>query len=219
MLIGPDLALSLPTLALLVGMQSCEAQGPPEIEVTSAERPLVTDNSKSIGEITGMAAGAYRPAGAWVHATGLTVGVFQFETKYRIRSTVERFSGTGCYWLDAVTVELNFVPKVYIAREYAEGSCRYRAVLAHEMKHVAVDREILAEYLPVVRERLRNASAELGVIGPKSRGGEAEAKRRIGGVIERAVNQVLEKIQAERRRRQQTVDTPREYRAVQARCR
>ena len=199
-------------------MRSCEPQPLPQVEVTSHERPIQTDNTKPIREITRMAAGAYRPSGRWAHATGLTVGVFRFETKYKIRSILEKQSGIGCYWLDAVTVELNFSPTVYIAREFPAGTCRHEAVFAHEMKHVAVDREILAEYLPVVKSRLEQATAQLGVIGPKPRAGEAEVKRRIGGAVEQAVNQVLEKIQAERRSWQQTVDTPQEYRAVQAKC-
>lgn len=219
MVIGPELLFSMPALALAVGMRSCEPPPPPQIEVNTVEAPIQTDNTKSVREVTTLAAGAYRPAGAWAHATGLTVGIFQFETKYKIRANLELLSGAGCYWLDAVTVELNFVPTVYVAREYAPGTCRHAAILAHEMKHVGVDREILATYLPIVRSRLREVSAELGVIGPKPKTAEGEVRRQIGSTIEQAVNQVMEKIQAERRRRQQTVDTPQEYRAVQAACR
>jgi hypothetical protein len=86
------------------------------------------------------------------------------------------------------------------------------------LKHIAVDREILAEYLPTVKRRLEEATARLGVIGPRPRAAEAEIKRRIGNTVEQAINEVLDKIQAERRTRQQTVDTPQEYRAVQAKC-
>lgn len=218
-MIGPDLLVLLPVLAMAVGMRSCEPQPPPRIEVTSVERPVQTDNSKSIREVTALAAGAYRPAGAWAHATGLTVGVFRFETKYKIRSITQAGSGINCYWLDTVTVELNFAPTVYIAREYPVGACRYDAVFAHEMKHVAVDREILGEYLPLVKDGLQEVADRVGVIGPTPRTAEAEVKRRIGATIEQAVNQTLDKIQVERRRRQQIVDTPQEYRAVQAKCR
>ena len=65
-------------------------------------------------------------------------------------------SGTECL-APCIQVTLRYLPiKVYVAREFAEASCPYEEVLAHELRHAQVSRE----NLPKVEAQLRIALAQ-----------------------------------------------------------
>lgn len=103
---------------------------------------------------------------------------------------------------------------VMIASEVPRGGCLFQEVLAHEMRHVAVNRQTLAKWAPRVRE-----AAAAWAKDAIARGDDAEAvakvlRDRLGA----AVAPVLNRLKADRQRAQAAIDTPAEYRRIAASC-
>lgn len=116
------------------------------IRVRAAAPPAAIRRDLSLARLakeSGMAAGTQ----------GLTV--VGHSTEFRLKLREER----GCAWLESVDVDLS--PRsveILIPSEYAEGSCEYDAVLAHEREHERVHAEKLAEAAERVRRALAAAA-------------------------------------------------------------
>jgi hypothetical protein len=64
-------------------------------------------------------------------------------------------TGQECL-LPQVGISLSYLPIVlYVGREFAPGTCAYREILAHEMRHL----KAYVEYLPKVESRVRETLA------------------------------------------------------------
>jgi hypothetical protein len=57
-------------------------------------------------------------------------------------------SGASCAVVESVRILPMKEVTVYVAREYAVGSCNYDAVRRHEDEHVAIARRLVSEYRP-----------------------------------------------------------------------
>jgi hypothetical protein len=79
---------------------------------------------------------------------GLTTAQSRSQVEFHLRGMT---IPSGVCVRPEVRLDIDYAPvQVFLARELAPGSCEYREVLAHEMRHVAVFREHLAQ----ARERL-----------------------------------------------------------------
>lgn len=82
---------------------------------------------------------------------GTTEAVLEIEREANVAS-VTGPSGLFCYKVKAVSIELAYRPlKISIGSEIADDSCAYKAVIAHEQKHV----EIYRANLPKVAAKLQ----------------------------------------------------------------
>jgi hypothetical protein len=94
-----------------------------------------------------------------VPADGFVLGLTRAES--RVAISVEGSilddpeTGQECL-LPQVGVKLSYSPiVVYVGREFAPGTCAYREILAHEMRHL----KAYVEYLPKVESRVRETLA------------------------------------------------------------
>lgn len=104
---------------------------------------------------------------------------------------------------------------IYVAREFPRRTCAHNEVLAHEEEHVAIDRELLREYEPIIQRFLQVSVRELGTVRAKD-GAAAEAKMQ--QFISKQLEKVADKMNAERVRRQSAHDSPEEYARLAAVC-
>lgn len=142
----------------------------------------------------------------------------------RLRVTVDasyksrQVADAHCIWISALDAKLHYTAlDLYIAAEYAPASCPYKAILAHERKHV----EIARRHLEGTVRELRSALAALSV--PKAsapvlveRPAEARAE------MEAMVSALLEPVLARARRTlaeaQNEADSAEEYRRILRQC-
>jgi hypothetical protein len=104
---------------------------------------------------------------------------------------------------------------IHIAREVAGDRCMYDEVYRHELRHVAVDRDMVATYAPRIEAALRTLVATRGVVRALGRDAVAEAVReRVRG----ALDAVLRSLSRERRLRQRLIDGVEEQRRLGAAC-
>lgn len=116
----------------------------------------------------------------------------------------------------ALNVEVGFQNStIYVARELPRRTCAHNEILEHEEGHVAIDRELLKEYLPIIERFLQASVQELGTVKAKD---TAAAEDRMQKFIKGQLDKVSEKMNAERARRQAQHDSKEEYQRLAVVC-
>jgi hypothetical protein len=106
--------------------------------------------------------------------------------------------------------------KVDIAREYPPGGCQYRVIRNHEDEHVAISRDTFRRWAPWAEKALRNAADRIAPritnAGPDAVTGEFR------NTLVAALKPTFEAFAGELRTRNAAIDTPANYRRVNALC-
>jgi hypothetical protein len=103
--------------------------------------------------------------GTGVHESGITVAetlISLGSTSFAVAapgSTDERITGE-CVYLETVKAVFGWrAHDIYVASDYAPGSCLYSAVLRHEQEHAAINTAVLRAFAPRMRAALDEALA------------------------------------------------------------
>ena len=212
---GGGLAFSTPAAAQ-TGAASCPAFAPARVALDMQVVPLRTDYSQSIGQLArkpGRPPVTGRTANA--HTLGLTASQYNQQWQVSI-VTASLGQGRYCGAAQILTVTFGYDQRtVYVARELPQGSCIHAEVLAHEMRHVAVDEQLLREYVPALKRRLEDVVARLGPAQGRS---ERQVASAIEQPIKAAMRQLIDEFGRERSARQARVDTPAEYERISRSC-
>ncbi|HJO69444.1 MAG TPA: hypothetical protein QF804_07150 [Rhodospirillales bacterium] len=208
---------------ILVGPQVSEAaercrstHGALEVTLTSIRGELGYDGSHSEADLSRLylkSGGSARWHG-W-NPAGLTLADLELGLRIQVRArplSGERF----CTELAQVEVTLGYrTIDVYVARRYRRGACEYEQILDHENRHVAIFRDVLAEYGPRVRHALeRESGAQAPLIATSPGTGAERFKDRLRNEMAplfREITQALDRGHA-------TLDTAENYRAEQRLC-
>jgi hypothetical protein len=156
-----------------------------------------------------------------VHGThkGLTLGLTRYEPLLEFRIPVKgvKFSnGLACAHVDNVDVSFGYKNVVvYVPREVPQGSCGFNQVMAHEQKHIDVNQQILAEYTPLIKEKLAAFLKANGVFREQD---PDYALSLLKEKLQSIINEMGAQMTEDNVRRQQLVDSPEEYRRVSASC-
>jgi hypothetical protein len=108
-------------------------------------------------------------------------------------------------------------PKIYIAKEFNIGRCG-REVMAHEKKHVHVDRVVMNKYTKQMGLAIQNAVNRAGVIGPFQSGRTEEFQNKMFDNIKSALTSIELSMQNEMNIKQQQIDSHEEYERVGKHC-
>ena len=156
---------------------------------------------------------------AEVHVGGLMKGGVSLQSQIQVATLTFPRTREVCQWIDRIDVKVTISPTIYIARDHRQGSCRHKAILDHEMKHIFADREIVKYYVPVIRDALQKATYEIGIVGPKPESQQKRYQTKINDYIADEIKMVNDRLNVERRKRQQAIDNIQEYERVAALCR
>jgi len=188
----------------------CAELPPSRFEIVEAPFAWVEGEALSIDQLT--VRGGYTPG---VHMTfGLTTASFSSRMRFDIRTIDDRGAGRACGTVD-VRVDLSMQPvTVNLAQELEVSPCARQATMEHELQHVAVFRQVLAD-------AARDLAGELpGAVGGGVQRGtdQADLQQRLAARI----NDYLADFIRQRKRlldeRQAAVDSPQEYQRVKAAC-
>ena len=145
---------------------------------------------------------------------GLTRGTATVRFETRVSSYVDP-SGRWACASPQLTVRYGFSPMtVYVAREFPPGSCAYREIHEHEMRHVRA----YQAHLKAIEKTLADAlQARFAGTGPW-RGPRGETNARLQAELQERwvpfVKREINKVDAA----QALIDTPEEYARVAASC-
>lgn len=147
--------------------------------------------------------------------TGLTVSRFAIDIRSQYLLT-----GDGRRWCVKdlrATVRMGFDPvTVYIPREFRRGGCAYRAVSAHEMKHVRTNRTVMRRVRPSVRRMITDAVRRAG--GRFCSATQEATKKKASVAIEAGMQAITALVNRESDILQRRVDTKAEYKRVSRSC-
>ena len=175
---------------------------------TGSSRPVI-DTSKSRAQIQAIDKERFS------RVTGLTVSklVIGIESRYQLRGR----PGSWCIKDIHAIVTVRFQPvTVYIPREFFPGSCAYRAISAHEMKHVRANHRVIQKVTPLIRGIVSRAYRRRN--GNLCGRTQDSVKTTGKTAIEEAMQTITEHAEREGDVLQKRVDTPAEYKRVSRSC-
>jgi len=219
----PGLDLVVASHLILAGYTpQCVLKQAPEIMVRAKGVDREIDNTKSIKDLNTfkpMLNSAPLGTGDNVHVEGLTNGRIGMDATYEFSSETWPALSQTCLYVKKVTVVITLDPKIYVAREYAPGTCHYNAVLQHEMKHFRVDRDVVNKYSNIILQELNNTLKRVGYKqGPFPAAQTQPYQQSMGKLIATTISSLSDIMNQERQKRQAGVDTLEEYRRVDALC-
>lgn len=102
---------------------------------------------------------------------GLTLATTILAVDVRVEAVPLRESKSGSaapeYCARLIAADVKFGSSridAYVARDYRQGSCPFRVVRDHEGKHIAVHRNAVERYAPLIEKRLREAAPALPMV-------------------------------------------------------
>ena len=200
----------------------CKLKKPPEIKVSASDTSVRFDHTKSQAQMNNLQNDTVSPYGPNVqtHVGGLMSGEISISQNLRLMQETWPNINAGCLYLDSLQIKIHIKPTIYIAREYLKTGCMYHAIMEHEKKHIAVDRQIVNKYTALIAKGVDAALKKIGYAhGPFRIGEIPQRQKEIQEFVKTMVQGYSDQMNAERQRLQQAVDTLEEYERVQAQCR
>ncbi|MFY9288487.1 MAG: hypothetical protein WAO98_08290 [Alphaproteobacteria bacterium] len=150
---------------------------------------------------------------------GITLGLTQYEPIIQFVAPMKGIkmpNGLACAHVEHLEATIGYKNVViYIPREVPQGSCGFDQVMAHEQKHIEVNRQILVEYTPRIQQKLQEYLKINGVFKQI----QADyAEKLLNERLQAILNETAMQVFTENSRRQQLVDTAEEYRRVNSMC-
>lgn len=197
----------------------CVVPKAPSISITPVSDEIVYDFDRGSHELTVMKDG---PAEAAMRTDVTTGGlrVDQPVVEVNVRYGNADYTGLkqACVWYDTAAVTITLRPHIYIAKEFnVPGPCR-DAIMAHELHHVDVDRDMMNKYSYVIGEAVKKIVDETGGVGPYP---DDQTDAQGQGLIDKITQTVRDAeipLREEMTARQGEVDSPAEYKRVSAIC-
>ncbi|HEU4777916.1 MAG TPA: hypothetical protein VFS95_13935 [Telluria sp.] len=189
----------------------CEDRMKPTVAtVTSKLNGYTVDNTVSLHQLP---AKTHKPPPAGGFVLGLTVTRYGAQVNYRTSSMRNPLSHYECTSADIV-INMAYEPTViYVGREFRPGTCAYREILAHEMRHLNTYFEQLPKVETAVRTALERRFPAKAVYGAQGQA-QADLKREIEEVWGPYFDAQMKKAD----RAQDTIDTPQEYARLSRVC-
>ena len=193
---------------------------PPKIMVRIESQPPLIDHNRSQYKLEDFETSGVSPYGAdsYTKVQGLMRGTIKVESSITMGWRANKAGDENCYWYQGVDLVLRQAPIIYVAKEVPKGTCEYAEIIKHEKKHVAVDQQLLDEYLIIYRGALQKIVAEVGVKGPYPNLVHEESQSMMRQAVSQVVKDIHTRMRQERLYRQNNVDTLEEYERVNAAC-
>ena len=149
----------------------------------------------------------------------LTLGLTRYQPVLGFQVPIKGIqfpNGFACAHIDHVDVTIGYQDvTVYIADEIPRPGCGFDEIMGHEQKHIAVNRDILAEYAPLIQSRIKAYVQQNGTF----REAQPDAAiQHLHDQLQAILNHVAEQMVNDNSHRQQLVDSPQEYRRVSMSC-
>ncbi len=217
---GLDLLTAAGLFILTSESMTCTVPHAPRIMVTPSSAPIQYEFSLSSEELDRFQSNTVNPyaPGTDVTTGGLRHDRPQIKTEVQWGTMHDPLRDTMCFWYQSITVNIDLSPKIYVAKENDNKTCR-AAILEHELKHVDVDREVINEYARTIGLAVKQAVDGVGAIGPYNRHEAEGIQKKLVEHIKAAVDSQKFLLYQEMARRQGQVDTLEEYERVNQICR
>lgn len=200
---------------------TCQLRKSPEITVAASDTTLKINNSKSKKELNTFDIDTVSPYGNNIpsHVGGLMSGELKTTSNASVMSESYPALNATCLSINKITVKINIDPTIYIAKEYKPGTCMYNAIMGHERKHVQTDRMIVNKYIKLIGDALDKYYKAIDYkYGPIPTQLSKEGQEKLVGPANKIVSEYARRMNDERRKVQQGIDSLEEYERVNNAC-
>ncbi|HYD18952.1 MAG TPA: hypothetical protein VEF76_10780 [Patescibacteria group bacterium] len=214
MIISSLIAPAVQAAYLLVALGTCAPESAPELDFSFAAEDPLWNHARTSRQLRGET-----PAvPGFPIAGGVTKSEIVDRYNVEVMMKRNRESGLQCVWPTKVKVSIRYSAEIFVAREFGKGGCGDAETRAHELRHVAVDRQELQRALPRLRGRAAAAMLQAVPRGPTDDAGALRIRELLLKNVSRAVGDELEKVMARIKKRQAEIDTAAEYRRFSRAC-
>lgn len=219
MIFGMGLILQ-PVPSLAQGKVWCKAQQAPQIKITASANTLKYDFTQTEDDLGKFKIDTKSPYAKHVitDVGGLMKGGIEMRQTMQVKNLTHSGLKQVCMWYSQVAVDIKFDPTIYIAKEFPPGSCRHKAIMGHEMKHVQVDRQMVNKYAALIGKAIQKEIDAKPVYGPASVTQKAALEKQMNMRMEQIMKSNSNIMDAERSLLQQQIDSIEEYERVNNLC-
>ena len=184
------------------------------LDVISSDTVWRTSHGRS--DLKRLARKVISPRASQGHPLGLTVSEFNQLMNIEVALTAvgrNRF----CAVPTRVKARIGYPEfATYIDHRYKAGTCQYRQIKIHELRHVDIYRRHLRHFAPLVRSRLKEAAARIKPVFVKNPAAASGlVLKRLSARIKPIVDQLNRATSTDHGR----IDSPDSYAGIQKRCR
>jgi len=178
-----------------------------------ARTQLILD--KSSNQITAFAkkVHAYKP----IRGNKL-LGLAYTQMRTGVGVEVTGYKGARRICVSLGKVVFNFktiTSNIFVARRFKPGTCAYRAVLAHEQKHMKITQKIQAAY---TRKIIKKLTMRANLIQPFYASNLERASKSLINQLTSAIQPLVKGFEAARAQENAKIDTPKSYRKTRSEC-
>ena len=189
----------------------CDKLPPSSVSVKRLEEPVVLNLQYSYKALKAMSAD-YTKVNTQV--LGLTRGLSTTSVKTSSRVQLD----PGGRWECAshqIKLEYGFSPMtVYVGKEFPSGSCAYKEIYEHEMKHVRT----YQEHAKKIEQEINESLKQRFETSTPSRGARGETQQRLNVEINERWMPYIKRLLDQANADQRLVDSPEEYERVASSC-
>ncbi len=204
-------------LVILIALSSqsradeCEQLPPPSVVIKRFEEGVAMNKQYGYKTLTNLGAKLARPGN---QVLGLTRGNAVVRFSMSAQSIIDRTGRWECF-SPQLTLTYGFSPMtVFVASEFPEGSCAYKEIYEHELRHVKAYQEHMVGIEKALQEtlsrRFSTSGPWRGPVGQRRAQLQQELDERWARYVEREIARV-DVAQA-------LIDTPEEYARVANSC-
>lgn len=207
-------------LLMLAQVFACTPAAPPTVNLVVNQAEPVIDHAKSAADLARFQIDTVSPydhKGEMI-VGGLMSGEIQIGTDIQFAMRTSPFLRRSCMWITHIDIHVRNTPTIHVAREYARGGCRYQSTLEHERRHANTDRKIVDKYLPVFRQIAQEYASTVQTVGPFDTPESHHIKQGLSEGLSKAITDIMEPFNVERRTLQQAIDSREEYDRLSRKC-
>lgn len=199
----------------------CQPKAAPKVKVLPTKSKVKYDFTKTQNDLERFDIDTVSPYDSRhkTHVGGLMSGNIQLTQQIEFMQEVYDHVGYGCVYIKKIDVKIHVDPTIYVASEHKPGSCMRNEILTHERKHVREDQLIVNKYSKLVGDDLK-ASLEVGgySFGPYKKSELLNVQKKLQDKLGALVIARHDKMNSERRERQQAIDSIEEYDEISSHC-
>lgn len=198
----------------------CNPKTVPKINIKSDTDRITWIFSKSEKELNRKDIDTVNPYGNNVitDVGGLMQGGIKMQERMQFGGLTNPNTRETCMFYDKIDVTFHIFPTIYIASEFLPGTCMHNAIKQHEMKHISVDREIVNKYASAVGRAIQAEIKRQNIYGPVPDSNKVALQAQMKQRMESIMFKYSNAMDAERRSRQQKIDSLQEYERVNHLC-
>ncbi len=191
-----------------------------EIEIFPKSNDIEYDFTKNKSELSSLDIDTLSPYAENIKTEigGLMKGGIKIRHGYKYGVRTNTITNQVCMWYDKIKVDIIINPKILIAKEYKQGTCKHQAVMTHEMKHIMKDREISSIYSKKIRDALYEHVSKRPYIGPVDEDKMAQLDIYMKSSIKTVIGKIKQEMIEQRKHEQMLIDNIKEYNAVSDAC-